>query len=347
MRTIAAFLLSLLLCIPAAAQFTSAKRRPDPGPMPKNIHGIIQDMRGKPIAGARVFIKDKKTNVVQTRTTNAQGMYQIFALPPTVDYEVYAEYKNMSSEKRTISGFLNRQDNVLNFQFNVAVVDNANDSVPDDDRGIEIKTFDLVRLHATFEIPNGVPAPIPSVLLLHGYGEDSTVWEGLKKQLLDHGWAVMLLDLRGHGQSTTKNGTPLEASPAWRNDPHEFPQDIDPALDWLKAQPRIDNRKIVVIGSDVGADLALIASGKFPEVRTVVAMNPRFSESLALAGSSQDFVPRSALILTSESDEGKKFQPVLKNPFDIQTRSINGGTPAWVTTKSVTDAIFQWLQKTF
>src|SRR5690349_10432896 len=125
MRTISAFLLVVLLSIPAAAQFTSAKRRPDPGPMPKNIHGIVQDMRGKPIAGARVFIRDKKTNVVQTRTTDDQGIYKIFALPPTVDYEVYAEYKKVSSEKRTISGFLNRQDNVLNFQLDVAVIDSG------------------------------------------------------------------------------------------------------------------------------------------------------------------------------------------------------------------------------
>jgi len=144
-----------------------------------------------------------------------------------------------------------------------------------------------------------------------------------------------------------KNGVKIQPTEAWRNDPHEFPQDIDPALDWLKAQTRIDNRKIVVIGSDIGADLALIASGKFPEVRTVVALNPRFSETLALAGSSQDLAPRSALILTTDSDDAKKFQPVSKNPFDIQTRNINGGTPAWVSTKNVSDAIFQWLQKTF
>src|SRR5215470_18721720 len=154
MRIITTLLIALIIAIPASAQFTSAKRRPDPGPMPKNIHGIVQDMRGKPIAGARIFIKDKKTNVVQTRTTDAQGMYQIFALPPSVDYEVYAEYKNMTSDRRTISGFLNRQDNVLNFQFEVAVVDSGG-AVPDEDRGIEIRTFDLVRLHATLDIPNG------------------------------------------------------------------------------------------------------------------------------------------------------------------------------------------------
>jgi pimeloyl-ACP methyl ester carboxylesterase len=334
--------------LPAAAQFTSAKRRPDPGPMPKNIHGVVQDAAGKALAGARVFIRDKKTNVLQTRITDAEGMYSIFALPPTVDYEVYAEYKGASTERRTISGFLNRQDNVLNFQLKIASAAPAPGAAATDaDSGPEFDTFDLVRLHASFDIPTGVPAPIPSVLLLHGYGEDGSVWEALKKQLMDRGWAVMSLDLRGHGRSKTKNGVAIQAAPEWRTDPNTFPQDLDPALDWLKAHPRIDNRKIAVIGSDIGADLALIASGKFPEVRTVVALNPKFSESLALAGSSQDFAPRSALIMVSSSDEGKKFQPALKEPFDIQNREIAGGTTAWVSNKAVTDAILQWLQKTY
>src|SRR5262249_28981470 len=78
---------------------------------------------------------------------------------------------------------------------------------------------------------------------------------------------------------------------------HEFPVDIDPALDWLKSRPRIDTRKIVIIGSDVGANLALIASGRFPEVRTAVAINPKLDESLALAGSAHDFQPRSTLVI--------------------------------------------------
>jgi pimeloyl-ACP methyl ester carboxylesterase len=337
------------MSLPAAAQFTSAKRRPDPGPMPKNIHGIVQDARGRPLAGARVFIKDKKTNVAQTRVTDAQGMYQIFALPPTVDYEVYAEFKGASSERRTISGFLNRQDNVMNFQLGVTADGSASSAAGagNADSGPEFDSFDLVRLHASLDIPAGVPAPIPSVLLLHGYGEDASVWEALKKQLLDRGWAVMALDLRGHGRSRTKNGVAFQSAPEWRSDPNTFPQDLDPALDWLKAHPRIDNRKIAIIGSDIGADLALIASGKFPEVRTVVALNPKFAESLALAGSSQDFAPRSALIIVPSSDEGKKFQAALKNPFDIQTREIGGGTAAWVSTKAVADSIFQWLQKTY
>jgi pimeloyl-ACP methyl ester carboxylesterase len=196
-------------------------------------------------------------------------MYSVFALPPDVDYEVTADFRGQVSPRKLVSSFLDREDNVLNFQIDVAVTAGA----VADDNGPTFQTLDRVQLKASFEMPTGVPAPIPAVLLLHGFGEDRSVWQAFRRQLLNLGYAVMSLDLRGHGQSTTKNSVPVQASQAWRTTSLEFPQDLDPALDWLKAQPRLEPRKIVVIGYDVGANLALLASGQFPEVRTVVAVS--------------------------------------------------------------------------
>ena len=157
----------------------------------------------------------------------------------------------------------------------------------------------------------------------------------------------MGLDLRGHGESKSRNQRPIQASPEWRKDPHEFPVDLDPALDWLKAQPRINTRKIVIIGSDVGANLALIASGRFSEVRTVVAIKPNLEESLALAGSAQDFQPRSALIVVSSQAEGDRIRTMVKLPARVVVASNSGGTAGWVANRQIADAIFQWLNETF
>ena len=79
-------------------------------------------------------------------------------------------------------------------QIDVAVIEGAAADKPSGGgSGPEFDTFDLVRLHASFEIPAGLPAPIPGVLLLHGFGEDRLVWEAFRKQLLTRGWAVMAL----------------------------------------------------------------------------------------------------------------------------------------------------------
>jgi dienelactone hydrolase len=351
-RNIRAFLcafVSLCLgvfCLSAAEPQLFPKTRRDTGPKPKNIHGIVQDSRGKPLAGARVFLKNMKTNVTRTLETDQNGEYKVYALPSAVDYELYAEFKGKISEKKFVSAFLNREDNVLNFQLDMAVIENtsgAGSSSP----GITFKTFDLVELHASFDLPLGVPAPIPAVLLLHGYGEDRTAWQDFSKELLNRGWAVMALDLRGHGESRLKNQRPMEASPEWRTNLHEFPVDLDPALDWLKSRPRVDNRKIVVIGFDVGANLALIASGRFEEVKTVVAIKPNFEESLALAGSAQDFQPKTALIVAATPAEGDRLKATVKPPSRLIVVPQSGGTSQWTADKRVKDAVFQWLKETF
>lgn len=349
---------SALLCVfvslclsvysPVAEAQLFPKARRDTGPKPKNIHGLVSDLRGKPLVGARVFVKDMKTNVVRTLTTDKDGLYKLFALTPTVDYEVYADFKGKTSDKKTVSQFLNREDNVLNFQLDVAVIEGAiADTGGSSGATATFRSFDLVDLRASFELPVGVPAPIPAVLLLHGYGEDRSVWKDFSRLLVNRGWAVMSMDLRGHGESKTKNQRPIQASPEWRTNLHEFPVDLDPALDWLKAQARLDNQKIVVIGSDVGANLALIASGRFAEVRTVVAIRPNLNEALALAGSAQDFQPKSALIVVGNPAEGDRIKALVQAPSRVQAVSASGNTTQWVADKQVADAVFQWLRETF
>ena len=335
--------LSLWFGLTAEAQLFPKGRR-DTGPKPKNIHGVVQDLRGKPLPGARVFLKNVKTNVVRTLETDTNGEYKVYGLPPDVDYELYADYKGKASEKKFVSSFLNREDNVLNFQLDVAVIENAGSPAGSD---AVFKAFDLVELHASFEMPPGVPAPIPAVLLLHGYGEDRSAWKEFSKELLNRGWAVMALDLRGHGESRSKNGRPIQAAPDWRTNAHEFPVDLDPALDWLKSRPRINNNKIVVIGFDVGANLALIASGRFQEVRTAVAIKPNFDESLALSGSAQDFQPRSTLVVVSAAAEGERFKSLVKAPNRVVVSSQSGGSAQWTADRQVRDAVFQWLKETF
>jgi pimeloyl-ACP methyl ester carboxylesterase len=348
MKSTSRFLILLLMISVLAVGLADAqRRRPDPGPQPKNIRGVVQDLRGTPLAGASVYVRDMKTNITRTLTTDQQGLYAIYALSPAVDYEVYADFRGKSSEKRFVSSFLNRPDNVLNFQLDMAAIAGSSALEPADNAGLTIRTYDMVELRASFELPRGAAAPIPAVLLLHGYGEDRSVWNSLRSELLSRGWAVMALDLRGHGQSANKNGRPLQATEEWRMSSHDFPVDIDPALDWLKAQPRVNNSKLVVIGSDVGANLALIASGRFPEVRTVVAINPKLNESMAMAGSAQDFMPRSALIVSSDQAEGTRVLESVKTPGRILTLSGSGGTAKWSGEKQVVDAVFQWLRETF
>src|SRR5262245_33407271 len=134
---------SVCFCASAQAQLFPKSRR-DTGPKPKNIHGVVQDLRGKPLVGARVFLKNMKTNVTRTLETDSSGEYKVFGLTPNVDYELYADFKGKASEKKFVSAFLNREDNVLNFQVDVSVID---DTAATNSSDATFKTFDLVELH--------------------------------------------------------------------------------------------------------------------------------------------------------------------------------------------------------
>ena len=157
----------------------------------------------------------RKRTSSRTLTTGADGLYTVNGLPPDIDYEVYAEFQGKESRRRVVSSFLNRQDNVLNFELDVAIVPGDAD-LEDDDDGPRFETFDLVQIRGSFELPTGIPAPIPAVLLLHGYGENRAVWADLETRLLTDGWAVMSIDLRGHGLSKTRNREPIEPQLDWR-----------------------------------------------------------------------------------------------------------------------------------
>lgn len=323
---------------------TLPKVRPDTGPAPKTIHGTVVDTNGKPLDGAHVLVTDTKSKVTRTLTTNADGIYKGASFPSKENYEVIAEYRGVMSDKKPVSGYLDREDNVLDFQLKVVAPVLPAAAKPS---GLQITTMDLVKLHAVMEIPAGVPAPIPAVLLLHGFGEDLSVWNDFKTELLGKGFAVLTVDLRGHGESKTKNNQAITANKDWRTSPHEFPLDLEATLVWLKTQTRINSARIAVIGSDVGANLALIASGRFREVKTVIAVSPNLREGQEMAGGAQDYKPRAALILSSSEAEGNSIKGVAQTPAQVRVVAQTGGTAAWLQNKQVSDSILQWLKDNF
>jgi pimeloyl-ACP methyl ester carboxylesterase len=329
----------------------SSGSRKNTSPKAKTIHGIVEDSNGNPLEGAHILVRDTKTNVTRTLTSTPDGLYSGTAFPASSNYEITAEYRGQISDKKSVSSFLDREDNVFNFRFKAA----ADAPTPNSSAraaatappGPQIDTFDLVKLQATLDLPSGVPAPIPAVLLLHGFGEDRSVWDDFKKTLLTRGLAVMTLDLRGHGDSKTKNGQSIAPVADWRTSPHEFPLDLDAAITWLKTQTRINSNKIAVIGVDVGANLALIASGRFQQVRTVVAVNPNLTEGQEMAGSSQDYRPRSALIIALTEAQGNTLKAAVQPPVQVRVVTQAGGTTSWLQNKQVSDAIYQWLKDSF
>lgn len=311
----------------------------------KTIRGIVRDLAGAPVPDARVFIYTSTNNQIRTLRTDAGGEYAIRGLPGGSDYEVRATFGESQTETRVVTSLLTRADNIVNL-----TLDGVLDLPAREEAGLGFDTFDGVRLHGEFDLPEGVQAPIPVALLLHGYGETRRVWTRLSDRLLMAGWAVLAVDLRGHGESRTRNGAGLEAEESWRSDPQQFPLDLPAALDWIRSQPRLDTTRIAVIGADVGAALALIAGGRYRDVATVVALNPNLDEALAMAGTARDFTPRAAHIIVTDAGLGARVRQYATGASRVTVLDPPPAldqTPVWLGTGNTLDEILRWLRDTY
>ena len=69
-----------------------------------------------PAQGAMVKIKNVKNLQVRSYITQADGKYQFQNLSTSVDYEIEAEYKDLSSPKRMLTVYDSRQDLIFNLK---------------------------------------------------------------------------------------------------------------------------------------------------------------------------------------------------------------------------------------
>ena len=117
-------------------------------------------------------------------------------------------------------------------------------------------------LFAWFVPPPGA-AKVPAVVVMHGWGANASMMLPSAVPLHGAGLAVLLLDARCHGASGDEDFTSLP----------RFAQDIEAGLDWLARQPRVDAKRLAVIGHSVGAGAALLSATRRNDIRAVISIS--------------------------------------------------------------------------
>jgi uncharacterized protein len=107
-----------------------------------------------------------------------------------------------------------------------------------------------------------VTEPGAAVVILHGWGSGATDLLPAAPGLLDAGLSVLLVDVRGHGRSDPVDFMSLP----------RFAEDLETAITWLRADPRIDPDRLGVVGHSVGAGACLLAASRDPRIAAVVAI---------------------------------------------------------------------------
>ncbi len=136
-------------------------------------------------------------------------------------------------------------------------------------------TDDGVEITADYYAPPG-DKPAPVVILLHMYRSSRAAWEPLIPPLHKAGFAVLAIDLRGHGGSI-KPGELRLAQRVVDRDPTLFNamyQDVFAAYRFLAQQPRCDMSRLAIVGASVGCSVALDYARQDRSVDVVVCMSP-------------------------------------------------------------------------
>lgn len=127
---------------------------------------------------------------------------------------------------------------------------------------IEIAASDDLTLVGDLYRPDEMDDNAPAILLMHMLNSQRSAYDPLIPYLLDAGYIVLNVDLRGHGDTGGFADWDLAL------------EDVQAWFDWLREQDGVDASRVATIGASIGSNVALLACGNDADCVTAVALSP-------------------------------------------------------------------------
>lgn len=143
---------------------------------------------------------------------------------------------------------------------------------------VSIKTRDELILSGSFWAPKGKERA-PGALLVHGAGSSRAALEELGEYLYKKGFAVLSIDLRGHGGSVSENTDWAKAADDKAREAlwGLAARDVDAAAAYLLERSEVLSTNLSVFGVGAGCALALRHAQADDKTRAVVLITPEAS----------------------------------------------------------------------
>jgi pimeloyl-ACP methyl ester carboxylesterase len=191
-------------------------------------------------------------------------------------------------------------------------------------------------LQATFY---GAPVrPAPGVLMLHQRGGDRTTWHDLAQRLQAAGYAVLTVDLRGHGATGGAQDWTLA------------PGDVRAVWTQLGQLPGVLSTQMIVIGASVGANLGLSVCAESPGCVAAVLLSPGLDyRGITTADAMAGMGVRPVLIAASENDNNNPADSLTLDSMAAGDHRLviypaaGHGTAMFAAEPGLIDLITQWL----
>jgi dienelactone hydrolase len=203
---------------------------------------------------------------------------------------------------------------------------------------VVIHASDGLELSGTLFSPEAQSPPWPGVILLHMIYGDNREWGEFPRQLTEAGYAVLALDMRGHG----KTGGEMD----W----DQARDDLRRVYHYLSEIPDIDPARLAVIGASMGANMALGLASETPQMRAAGLLSPGLDYyHVTTADKLKDYGGRPLLILVSDEDgyaaeSVRKLKELAEGEVELVVYSQAGhGTAMFQKEPGIPETIIDWL----
>jgi dienelactone hydrolase len=199
---------------------------------------------------------------------------------------------------------------------------------------VSFKTPDGFTIKGTLTIPASGPKRHPVVILAPQFHQTRDSFAPLAERLNARGIATLALDLRGHGESTDKDGAATAVTDDFMASAKavgfdRIPADLAQAAAWVRKQRGIDPRRVGLAGASVGA-FAVIEAASAVKPQAVLALSP--AGEAAFGGSAMEQVVSSAakstgaklVFVARGDDEAAKVAGALASVPGVSELSYEG-----------------------
>jgi len=188
----------------------------------------------------------------------------------------------------------------------------VNSATPTLDKNIVYKKFDVETddgfiLKAYLSYPKTRLHKYPVVILLHSLGDNYTSFSHFEKRLNYAGFAVLGMDLRGHGRSVYTKNLKQRAWQYFKYDTYAlYPTDVLSVMKFIQSKyKKIDFSNYAIVGGDIGANTAVLVAKTLPiKPKALILFSPMMKfKGLYIPVAMTEIGLTPILALASETDK--------------------------------------------
>ena len=207
---------------------------------------------------------------------------------------------------------------------------------------VEFETVDGWKIKADYYEGEGKTL----LILMHMLGRDRTDWGSFPEELSAK-YSVLVLDIRGHGVSTTQGAEERTWEDFVTEDWTATPLDLVAAKAFLESEG-VDTDRAVIIGASIGANIALRHAANENYVKELVLLSPGVNYRGIMTSDAMARYHGRALLVAAKDDSDSETSVRQLNTLGSAKKKLiiyeegGHGTNLFKTT-DVKDEILSWL----